>query len=303
MRLGAIDVGTNSCRMLAVEYNQGTIKQIKRGMKITRLGQGVDNNKRLDGEAVERTLKAIVDFVNQMNEIEVEKISINGTSALRDVDNSSQLVDGVYEKTGHTLNIISGDEEARLNYIGVSHHEHINNIIIDIGGGSTEFIWQKDGEFSYKSLDMGAVRMTERFVVDPEDIIGEQEMILIEKEVRNLIKKELNVNVTDIDKAVGLGGTITTIAAISQQMIEYDTDKIENYGLKIEKIKEILDRLKDMVLEQRKKVEGLQSARADIIVAGIQILYVSMVELKLREIIVSEHDLLYGAIIEMAEGE
>ncbi|MFW6288041.1 MAG: Ppx/GppA family phosphatase [bacterium] len=300
MRLGAIDVGTNSCRMLVAEYRHDTLQEIKRDMKITRLGQGVDQNKNLAGEAIDRTLEAIVDFVNQMNELEVKKISINGTSALRDVDNASQLADMVYKETGCSLNIISGDTEARLNYMGVGHDDS-NNIIIDIGGGSTEFIWQEEGDVNYKSLDMGAVRMTERFIADPEGTIGQKELIDIEKEVSNLISEKLNINNSKIGKAIGLGGTITTIAAINQQLVEYDTEKIENYRLKIEKIKEILDKLSGMKLENRKDVDGLQSERADIIVAGIQILYVTMIELKIRDVIVSEHDLLYGAIKEMTK--
>lgn len=300
MRLGAIDVGTNSCRMLVVDYNDGYIKEVKRDLKITRLGEGVDRTKRLTDEAINRALYALSTFVSEMKSLDVEKIKINGTSALRDVHNAQILIDAVKKETGCSLNVITGDEEARLNYkgVGFSHNDHI---VIDIGGGSTEFIWQENGQINYKSLNMGSVRMTERFITNPQNTVIEEELMGIEGNVKELVNDEIGSILSNIEKAIGLGGTITTIAAIDQQMTKYDINKIQNYTLKIETIKKILVLLKNKNLEERKSVKGLQPGRADIITAGIQILYVTMCILDIKEIVVSEHDLLYGAIKEMAE--
>ena len=301
MRLGAIDVGTNSCRMLVVDYYDKNITEIKRDLKITRLGKGVDRTKRLTDKAVNRTLDAISTFVDEMRSLDVKKIKINGTSALRDVNNAQTLVDAVKAETGCRLNVISGDEEARLNYIGVGF-KNSNNIIIDIGGGSTEFIWQEMGDIHYKSLNMGSVRMTERFIINPQNTVIEEELMAIEKDVQGLVNEQIgSILPTNIDKAIGLGGTITTIAAIDQGMDEYDTNRINNYTLKIEAVQRILTQLTNKNLGERKRIKGLQPGRADIIIAGIQILYVILFILNINDIVVSEHDLLYGAVIEMGE--
>ncbi len=298
MRLGAIDVGTNSCRMIVVDYKDGEIKEIKRNLEITRLGEGVDKNKELTEQAINRALFAISSFVKEMRRLKVEKIKINGTSALRDVNNAYKLLDAVKKETGYNLDIISGEEEARLNYIGVAY-TNSNNLIIDIGGGSTEFIWLDNDRVNYESLDMGSVRMTERLISDNQKTVTQGELSAIESDVKELINKEIGCKISNIEKAIGLGGTITTIAAIDQGMTVYDLNKIQHYILEIETVKTIRDSLSNKTLEQRKKVNGLQAGRADIIIAGIQILYVIMDILNIKEILVSEHDLLYGSIKEM----
>lgn len=299
IRLGAIDVGTNSCRMLVVDYKNGEIKEIKRDLKITRLGEGVDHNKKLTERAINSALIAISSFVKEMRSLEVNQIKINGTSALRDVNNAHKLHDAVEKETGCKLDIISGEEEARLNYIGVASNNS-DNLIIDIGGGSTEFIWLDNDRINYKSLDMGSVRMTERSISDSQKTVTQGELLAIEKDVKELINK-IAGNISNIEKAIGLGGTITTIAAIDQGMTEYDHNKIQHYVLEIETIKRIRDLLRNKTLDQRKKVNGLQVGRADIIIPGIQILYVIMDILDIKEILVSEHDLLYGTIKEMGK--
>lgn len=297
MRIGVVDVGTNSCRMLVADYKCSQFKELRRDLKITRLGEGVDRNGFLLDTAAERTISAICSFVKEMKLLGVEEIVINGTSALRDVNNAESLVRRVNEETGCILNIISGYEEARLNYIGVGGTD-CNKLIIDIGGGSTEFIWQDNNkEINFKSLNIGSVRMTERFISNPADRVSSEEIALIEREVERLIDNKINV--TNIKKAVGLGGTITTIAAIEQNMSEYDISKIEGYKLTFDSLKKTLNKLGKMTLEERKTVKGLQEERADIIIAGIVILSVILNFLELKSVIVSEHDLLYGVLKDM----
>lgn len=300
MRLGAIDIGTNSCRILVVDCSQGYFNELKKDLKITRLGEGVDSNKFLTRDAISRTLTAIIDFVQEMKALNVDVITVNGTSALRDVNNGEILVDKVREETGLQLNIISGAEEARLNYLGAGNEEN-NSIIIDIGGGSTEFIWKdKAGEIIYKSLDIGSVRMTERFIKEPEKEVSEKDLMGIEADLKTIMKGQIDSIPQNIDKAIGLGGTITTIAAIDQKMVKYDFTRIQGYILEKIQIEKILEKIYKMNLEERIKIKGLQAGRADIIVAGLKILDTIMDILGLEHITVSEHDLLYGAIKELA---
>ena len=293
MRVGVIDVGTNSCRMLAVDCRGGDIEEIKRDLIITRLGEGVDQNAYLLDIAIERTRSAICSFINEMNILGVEEIRINGTSALRDVNNAESLVQKVKKETGCILNIISGREEARLSFLGVGATD-TNKMIIDIGGGSTEFIWQDNQEIKFKSLNMGSVRLTERFISNPKDRVSSLEISFIEREVESLINREIDP--VNFHKAVGLGGTITTIAAVEQKMDKYDISKIEGYKLISTGLKKTLNRLRKMTLKERKDVKGLQEERADIIIAGIVILSVVLESLGLKSVIVSEKDLLYGAV-------
>lgn len=301
MLIGAIDIGTNSCRMLLGNYYRGKLEEVKKDLRIVRLGEGVDRNRLLSEEAMDRALKAILEFVEEMRAIGVEAITVIGTSALRDVNNASLLVEKLREETGLELNIISGDEEARLNYIGAGV-EGDDYLVLDIGGGSTEFIWQDKGTgINYRSLDIGAVRMTERHIGDIEKVPRAEELLLIEKDVRKTMEEELEDIPENIHRAIGLGGTITTLAAIDQQLEEYDPARIQGYQLHRERIEELLQRLARLDLEERRKVKGLEPGRADIITAGTRILAVIMDVLALESIIVSEQDLLYGAIRVLAE--
>ncbi len=297
MRLGAIDVGTNSCRMLVLEIKNDHYKEVKRDLVITRLGEGVDQTGCLSEIAVERSFKAIEDFLAEMAKLEVEDKVIIGTSALRDVSNSKILLSRIREKTGSVINIIDGEEEARLNYLGVGNAK---SLIIDIGGGSTEFIWQQNGELVFKSLDIGSVRMTERYFPEPFLPITSTMLNIMENDIRFILNKELLPFIKrTIDQVVGVGGTITTLGAIDQELEEYLIDRIEGYIIKYSDIVKIMKFLSEMHLEQRLRVKGLQPGRADVIIAGIKILQVIMEEMGIKQVTISEHDLLYGVIKEL----
>lgn len=295
MRLGAIDIGTNSCRMLVVDYNESNYREVKRSLKITRLGEGVDENKKLSGKAVNRSLEAITAFIREMKELKVDRVGIVGTSALRDVSNSQVLINRVKKNTGYELRVISGREEACLVYKGASSSINDNDfIIIDIGGGSTEFIWE-DEKLNLISLDMGSVRMTERFMGNFGELISDNNIKRIETEVTRMIK-ENNISLLNKRSAIGVGGTITTLAAIDLKMTNYNSDLIHGYQLTSLRVIEILDMLKDKGLEDRKNITGLEPDRADIIIAGTVILKVIMELLALTSITVSERGILYGVI-------
>lgn len=297
MRLGSIDVGTNSCRMLVVDYTGNKLEVLKKGLVITRLGEGVDKNLGLTAGAIERTSNAIINFLAEMKDLELDNIRIIGTSALRDVKNAELLINKVKDSFNVPFDVISGEEEARLNYLA-NKYDNKNAIIIDIGGGSTEFIWEKGKEILYKSLDMGSVRMTERFISDTSGKASKEELADIKRNVLKLMDENIFIDL-EIDKLVGLGGTITTLTAIELALEEYDSEKIEGHLLKSKTIKEILLSLSNKTLTERKQIRGLQPGRADVIIAGTVILDTIMDKLEIEEILTSEYDLLYGVIEEM----
>jgi exopolyphosphatase/guanosine-5'-triphosphate,3'-diphosphate pyrophosphatase len=301
VRIGAIDLGTNSCRFLLVEYAGGTLQELKKGLRITRLGAGVDRNKLLSNQAIERALAAVLDFVGVMKSLQVDQVTLLGTSALREVSNAFLLAERIKEKTGLQLRVVSGAEEARLNYLGAGE-EGEDSLILDIGGGSTELIWQAEGGIiNYRSLDIGAVRMTERYIRDPEKEIREEDLLELEEAVRAIIREELESLPANIGRVIGLGGTITTLAAIEQQLEKYDSARIQDYLLEKGQVEEILKKLSRLSLAERRQVKGLEPGRADIIVAGIKILTTVMDIMAIKEIRASEKDLLYGAIKELAK--
>lgn len=299
MKAAAIDMGTNSARLLIAEYIEGKYKVSDRGLITTRLGEGVDKSGFLQEKAISRGVKAVKKFKNKIDSEKVKEVAVIGTSALRDVDNADIYSDLLKKETGYKLKIVSGSEEARLIYQGVSLDFKTDNLlIIDIGGGSTEFIWQ-DSKVNYKSLNIGAVRMTERYITDSDRPLQESKY----KQIYNKISEELNkLNIgTAQPQAAGVGGTITTLGAIDQKLTKYDSNKIHGYRLKLAVVKQILNELKNKTLAERKDIAGLQPERADIITAGTIILAIIMEKFKLDEITVSENDILFGIAREICE--
>jgi len=296
LRAAAVDIGTNSCRLLIAEKKTDeSFDILNRKLEITRLGEGVDQNKILKEKAVNRVYKVLKKYKEITDEFQVNSIRIVGTSALRDVDNSYLLTEKVKD-LGLELEIISGEKEAELNYLGAVSNLEDNFLLVDIGGGSTEFIWSNSSEINFKSLDVGCVRMTEKFISDPNKKVSSTEINEIKSHVDNLLSKELEL---DKDfKVKGVGGTITTVAAVKLALEVYDSSKIENLKLKYSELKKIRDRLKDLKLKERKKVKGLQPKRADIIVSGLIILMTIMKHINSQELYVSDHDLLYGLLKE-----
>ena len=296
MKLGAIDVGTNSCRMLIMEYSGGSYTELARDQEITRLGAGVDRNRLLSNQAVERTLEAIKGFKLIMTRYRLEQINIVGTSALRDVKNPELLINRVEEETGEKIRVISGEEEASLIYQGVSLNRPDGRyLVIDIGGGSTELIWSDAEGIHYKSLAMGALRMTERYLKDPGLPVSPPEFLTMKKAIKEQLLAVREVDCRDIS-LVGTGGTITTLAAIDLKLDHYDSSRIDGYCLTRERVGEILSYLSSIPCRERSGIPGLQNGREDIIIAGTVILAQIMESLAIREMTISEQGILYGLI-------
>ena len=297
MIIAGIDIGTNSMRMLTADYstnkeNKSIFKNRVKKTETTRIGKNINTTKIIDEETFKLNLQTFQSFVNEAKDGKAERIYAIGTSALRDAINGPEFVSQAEKNTGVTINIISGAFEAELAFYGVSEgiEETGRLLIIDIGGGPSEFVVgsKLEGILFKKSLNIGAVRLTDRF---GEDFLSMEDYIMSKLEmIKDLIERY------NIKKVVGIGGTITTLSSINQAMKIYDSEKIHNSLLSRNDIQYILDSLKALTPEERKKVVGLQPSRADIIVAGASILLSGMDLLGIHKVIVSEFDNLEGMI-------
>ena len=298
MKIGAIDIGTNSMRLLVCDFINDELLNRKKFVNTTRIGKGVDEYGFISQEAIRRNIDALKEFYKLSKSEGCDYIYCIGTSALRDSKNGDDFVRIAKEEIGIDIEIISGEEESNLGFLGVlkGANENDDILVIDIGGGSTEFILgNMDGIKFSKSENVGALRMTEKFLTT--DIVDNYEFDMMSEFIENEIRETLeSLKEKHINKIVGIGGTITSLSAINQELEVYSMEKIHNSVVTIDDIENILQNLKKMTLNDKKSLKGLQSKRADIITAGVKILHIIMEKLELREIIVSEYDNLEGLI-------
>lgn len=296
MKVAGIDIGTNSMRLLLTDYfkheQNAEFQNREKEVKITRMGKGVNANRMIEPETFSCNIDSFEEFVQKARNKNVEQIFAIGTSALRDAKNGEDFVAAAEKTTGIKINIISGNLEAELGFYGVSQGVKENGriLIIDIGGGSTEFVVgsQIEGIVFKKSIDIGAVRMTDRF---GEDTVNMSHFIDKEIQIINDLIERYAIKLI-----VGIGGTISTVSAINLCLARYDSDKVHNSLISKQEVECILKSLAILSLEERRKVVGLQPERADIIVAGVNILLGIMEELGIASITVSEYDNLEGLI-------
>ena len=300
IRAAAIDFGSNSSRLLIAEYDKSGINVIYQDLITTRLAKSIEDKKLLDSGSINKTIEAVKEFKAKMRSYKIERYKTAGTSALREAKNSDYFVKLLKDETGLELDIVSGEKEAKLTYNGATFDiENRDNIIIDIGGGSTEFIKLEAGIPQEGSINMGAVRFTERFIGNPTLKIPESAQEKIITETTNFLQKNFQFN--NKESFIGVGGTITTLAAIDKNVVNFEPEKIEGYILEKARVNNIINNLSNMELDQRKKVNGLQKERADIIIAGSLILKAILDFFSADDIKVSNKDLLYGLIIEIFE--
>ena len=300
MKIGTIDIGTNSMRLLIEYYKNNKIENRKKYINITRIGQGVDDKGYITEEALERNLNALKEFADKCIEEKCEKVYCMGTSALRDSKNGQDFVNRAKELTNIDVKIICGEEESNLGFMGVlegAGGDKSNYILVlDIGGGSTEFIvGNEDGIKFCKSENVGALRMTEKFITT--DPISDEEFskmsVFIEKTISSTLDKIKGMHVS---KLVGIGGAITSLSAMNQQLEVYSMEKVHNSVVTKKDLEKILQNLKKMTLSDKKTIKGLQPKRADIITAGVKILHIVMEKLEIEKIMISEYDNLEGLI-------
>lgn len=288
------------------------LKPVYYDLKTTRLAAGIEKSGRLNSESLEKTVAALKDFSRRLQQYQVSPYWMVGTSALREVSDAGRLKAEIKAETGLELKIITGQREAELIYRGASAvltSSSSGGLVIDIGGGSTEIITKKSGRILPVSLRMGAVRFTERFISDPARPIPGSEITGLKEAAFALIRASRELSPLDkthtspvespaVPGAVGVGGTITSLAAIRQEMASYNPEIIEGYYLSLEEVNFLIDLFASRSLEARQEITGLQPARADIITAGTIILSALLEYFRLSGIKVSEQDILYGILRE-----
>ena len=295
---GVIDIGTNSCRLFVAELeNTSEGKKIKRELvkdvEIVKLGEGVNKTHNLNPEAIKRTLDCLKKYKEKASSYGVENIRAFATSAVRDAENREVFLQEV-SKLGIKIECISGKTEATLNFLGNSLVFKDRILVVDIGGGSTEFTLGKDKTIDFiQSINIGAVRATEKFFSDND--YSEEKL----EKCRSWIRKNLEIlkTIKDRDfKLIGVAGTATTQISVRDKMEIYDSSKVHMATLTLNELKENLLLFLSKNFEERKKIVGLEEKRADVIIAGTLILLTILEELNQEQIIISESDNLSGAI-------
>jgi exopolyphosphatase/guanosine-5'-triphosphate,3'-diphosphate pyrophosphatase len=295
LKIAAVDIGTNSMRLMIAKIEDEKIVHKEKYLFFTRMGEGMDKSKRIPEKVIERNINSLKEIKGICDDREVDKIIAYGTSALRDAENKSEFINRAMDKSGIKVEVISGEEEAYYGYLGVSRSLDLQDfMIMDVGGGSTEFIRIENGEKKYlKSLNIGSVRLNERFSLkDPPD----------KKQLDELMKHldeifDENFGDENVDASlVGIGGTATALSAINLGLDSYDPDKIDGSVIAYDDVEKIFEDLSQMRLDERLAVKGLEPKRADIIVAGAAIIKRYMERDKIREIIISDSDNLEGSV-------
>ncbi len=296
-RYASIDVGTNSVLLLVAEKSPtGRLEAVVERAEITRLGRGVDRTRLLSPEAIEDTVKVLEAFTRDAHEHGAEEIVVSATSAARDASNGPLFLDEVRRRCGLTVEILSGDDEARLSFASAlaDFDGHGPMIVLDIGGGSTEFVYgDAKGQISFRhSFDVGSVRMTERFVRNDPPIADELAAI------RQHVGATLGALPAPPPGArlVGVAGTVTTLCAVTKKIEPYDSVQVQGAVLTKADVETTVARLAHLPLQLRRTVPGLQPKRADVIVAGGLILAGALEALGLLEVTVSDRGLRWGLL-------
>ncbi len=298
MKIGALDVGTNTVLMLVAERGpDGKVRQLADFSRITRLGRGVDKTGRLDTACAARTLDTIAEFAERARAMGAQKIVSAATSALRDATDGAAFIASAKSRAGVDLEVVSGDTEARLSHLAVGNGLDIDPqkslLIVDIGGGSTEFIRAEPGrELEMVSLQIGSVRLTERIIRHDPPSAEETHQL------RNVIDSAIEGPKWHLrpDLLVGIAGTVTTVCAVALGLKSYDPGLVHGHRLARSEVMRILKRFGELRLEERRKLPGLLEERADVIFAGTMILARVMEKFGSESVMVSDHGVRWGLV-------
>jgi exopolyphosphatase/guanosine-5'-triphosphate,3'-diphosphate pyrophosphatase len=303
-RLAAVDVGTNSVRLLVADVEghdpaDARIHIVDRRMRITRLGQSVNATRRLQPDAVERTVAVLREYRAAMDENGVTAVRATATSAARDATNRDDFFGPAADALGAELELLSGEEEARLSFLGATAEltdEPAPYLVVDIGGGSTEFVLGTSKPEGLISVDIGCVRVTEQFLASdppaPEELSA---AVSVVRDHLADVARELP-GISGAQTLVGLAGTITTVAAVEQGLPEYDRERIHHFRLSKAAAEDVFRTLALEPADVRRHNPGLEAGRVDVIVGGAIVLVSILRAFAFDEVLVSEADILDGLV-------
>ncbi len=291
VRVAAVDLGTNSTRLLVADVAEDGLVELHRETRITRLGEGVDARRRLLPVPIARVRNCLADYRAKLESLGASRTLLVATSAVRDAENGEAFLGEIEWSYGFTTCLLSGDDEARLTRRGVTADRQIDRetLVVDLGGGSTELILDE----VHLSLDIGSVRLTERHLhTDPPT---SEELAAAAETARDSLPELVP------RAAIGVAGTITTLAALDLGLPEYDAERVHGHRITAEAARRQLDRLAVTPLAERREIPALDPERAPVIVGGALILATLLDRYELAEIEVSERDILDGAALLAAE--
>ena len=319
MHVAVVDIGTNSTRLLIadVDRDSGTLRELARRSEVTRLGEGVDASGSLSDAAINRVLKVLSKYHDEIEEHDCEANLAVLTSAVRDADNGEQFAARLRDEYGLDARVLKGEEEAQLTFLGAMSGQagpdqttgEAGNtdpkaseptVVIDVGGGSTEFVVGRGHTAGFHvSLQAGVVRMSERHIhSDPPE---PDELQALATDVREVFTEGLPSSEREhVTRGIAVAGTATQAAAIEQELDPYDPTRVDGYDLQLGTIELLLARLADMDETKRREVVGLHPDRAATIVAGMIVLGEALRAFDLEHVEVSEHDILHGGALRLA---
>lgn len=295
-RVAAIDCGTNSIRLLIADISNGIFKEVVRSMEVVRLGQGVDKNKSFHPDAIKRTLDAVEMFSEVIVSKGVERIRFCATSATRDATNRSLFTDGVRGILGVEVEVIPGEEEAMLSFNGATKELMQSDapyLVVDIGGGSTEFVFGSNKVENAKSVDIGCVRMSERHFTSQPTAMDQVARAIID--IDSAIAQAASVvPISNAKTLVAVAGTATTVAAAALELKDYDRHLIHLARISADKVHKVSDMFQSMNKDEIANLGYMHPGRVDVITAGSLVLSRVMAATGASEFVASESDILDG---------
>jgi len=301
VRVAAIDCGTNSLRLLVADLDPeaGTLTDVVRRMEVVRLGRGVDRTGRLDPAALERTLALLTEYAEQVRVLAASALRMCATSATRDASNRAEFVSGVHAVLGVEPEVVTGHDEAALSFAGATRELAAGSpleppyLVVDIGGGSTEFVLGAQTVQAARSVDVGCVRLTERHLHD--DPPTPAQLAAAAADIDRAIEAvRADVPVERARTLVGLAGSVTTVAALALGLPEYDAGRIHHARIPAADVHAVAGRLAGMTRQERARLAVMHEGRVDVIAAGALVLDIVLDRLGADGVVASEHDILDG---------
>ena len=295
-QVAVIDCGTNSIRLLIAETSGSTIKEVIRTMEIVRLGQGVDENKAFHPDAINRTLLAVKSFKEIIDKNKVDKIRFCATSATRDAMNRNLFIDGVRDILNVQVEVIPGEEEAALSFTGATYQLDQGSgpfLVVDIGGGSTEFVYGDKKVISAKSVNIGCVRMSERHLTNQPPTMDQIASAIVDIDIA-ITQAAVSVPINSAKSLIAVAGTATTVAAAALDLSKYDRDLIHLSKISADKVHKVAQMFQSMNKSEISALPYMHEGRVDVITAGSLVLSRVMAATGAVEFVASETDILDG---------